>query len=127
MEAVAIVTCLLLIEYFYFSGQVGRARAQHGVSAPATDGPDEFMRRYRVHQNTMEQLVVVLPAMWIFANYVHALAAAGLGMVFFVGRLMYSSAYVEDPPKRGPGFLVGFAAMAILVLGALGGAIATYF
>ena len=36
---------------------------------------------------------------------------------------MYASSYVADPEKRGPGFVTGFAATAILLLGGLLGAL----
>ena len=127
MHEVAIVTGLLLLELSWFSAMVGKARAQNGVSAPAMSGNEDFERRCRIHQNTVEQLIIFLPAMWLFAMYVHQIGAAALGLVFFAGRLMYSSAYAADPSKRAAGFLVGYAAQAILLLGGLGAAMWTYF
>ena len=61
MEYVAIVTVLVLIEYFVFGALVGRARGRAEIEAPATTGDPIFERYFRVHQNTMEQLVMFLP------------------------------------------------------------------
>ena len=90
--------------------------------APATTGDPMLERYFRVQQNTLERMAAVLPAMWLFAFYVSPLGAAGIGLVFFVGRIVYLRGYVADPAKRGPGFGLGVLAEAVLLLGALGGA-----
>ena len=122
MELVAIVTVLAAIQAFWLAFQVGQARIDAGVKAPNRDGPDAFMRADRVHQNTIEQLVVVLPAMWVFAYYVHHVGAAALGMLFIIGRFVYRSAYLKDPASRGPGFIMGALVFTVLALGGLIGA-----
>ncbi len=123
MEAVAVVTVLVLAQYMFFGAKVGPARGKYDVKAPAISGNTDFERIFRVHQNTLEQLVVFLPSLWMFAHYVHALGAAALGVVFLVARFIYFKAYIEDPAKRGPGFITGYIATALLLLGGLGGAI----
>jgi glutathione S-transferase len=124
MEPVAIVVALALIEYLFFVYQTGRARLRCGVPAPKTVGHEEFERHYRVQQNTLEQLIVFLPAIWIAGWYADVYAAAILGLGFVLGRAMYYRAYVNDPAARGPGFALGLAANAVLVITALVGAIA---
>jgi uncharacterized membrane protein YecN with MAPEG domain len=123
MELVAIVAALALLEYAYFGAQVSRARGRYGVKAPATTGHELFDRHYRVQQNTAEQLVMFLPALYLFAVYVSAPIAALLGLAFVVGRALYARGYVADPERRGTGFIVGFAASAVLLLGGLAGAL----
>jgi uncharacterized MAPEG superfamily protein len=56
----------------------------------------------------------------VIAVYWNALIAAGLGVVWIVGRLLYSAGYMADPAKRGMGFLIQALATVILLLGALG-------
>ena len=46
--------------------------------------------------------------------------AAGLGLIWIIGRLAYSVGYMADPAKRSAGFLIQFLAAAVLLLGALG-------
>ena len=99
------------------------ARGKYGIEAPATTGNEIFERKFRVQQNTLEQLIVFLPALWMFGTFVSATIGAGLGVVFLVGRVVYAMGYVSDPKKRTPGFLMGFLANAALVVGSLGGAI----
>ena len=122
MELVTIVIAVALLEYMFIAFQVGAGRTKYNVPAPAVTGHPTFERLYRVQLNTLEQLIVFLPSIWLFATWVSAPAAAGLGLVFVVGRALYSTSYVKDPAKRGPGFLLGYVANAILVLGSLIGA-----
>ena len=123
MELVAIVAALALLEYAVFGLQVGQARGRYGVKAPATTGHELFDRHYRVQQNTTEQLLMFLPSLYLFAAYVSAPVAALLGLAFIVGRALYARGYVADPEKRGTGFLIGFVATLLLLLGGLGGAL----
>jgi len=123
MEAIAIVTGLAVLQAFMFAFSVGKARGAHKISAPAIAGNVEFEREFRIHQNTVEQLVIFLPGLWIFGHYVHAIGGAAVGLVFVVSRMMYRSAYLNDPAGRGKGFGLGALCMMILVLGGMGGAI----
>ena len=123
MELVYIVIALALLQFFVFSGFVARARAKFGIDAPAVTGDPIYERYHRVHYNTMEQLVIFVPGMLLFGAYVSSLAAAGLGLVFIVGRVIYFRAYIADPAKRGPGFGLTMLPTVILLLGGMGGAI----
>jgi uncharacterized membrane protein YecN with MAPEG domain len=123
MALVAAVILLALIEFIVFSLLVGRARARCNVEAPAITGHPVFERYFRVHQNTLEQLIVFVPSIWLFGLYVSTVWAAGLGMVFIIGRALYLTGYVADPKKRAMGFGLTFVPNIILVIGALVGAI----
>jgi uncharacterized MAPEG superfamily protein len=117
MAWVIIVMVLALLQFYGFGIAVGRARVQHGVAAPATTGNPVFERYFRVQMNTLEQLVVFLPAIWLFAQFVDPHWAAGLGAVYLAGRLLYFMSYVKDPKSRG----LGFALTSLPILIMLGG------
>ncbi len=119
MEATVIVTFLALGQFVLFGVQVGSLRGKHGIKAPATSGHEEYERMHRVHQNTMEQLVVFLPALWIHAYYVNPLWGGVIGLVYIVGRFIYKSAYLKDPASRGLGFTMSFVPSAVLLIWAL--------
>jgi uncharacterized membrane protein YecN with MAPEG domain len=102
---------------------VGAARAKSGIDAPAVTGDESLERAYRVQMNTLEQLVIVLPTLWLCGWYFDPLVAALLGLGFFLGRVLYRAGYVKDPAKRGPGFGIGFAATLGLILTALWGVV----
>lgn len=116
MSYVILVTMLLLVQYTFFSLRAGGARGKSEVKAPAMSGDENFERCLRVQLNTLEQLVVTLPAMWICAVYFRYDVAAALGAVFLIGRFLYSSGYISDPSKRAPGMIIGFVANVALVL-----------
>jgi len=121
MVYVHIVIALALVEFFLFGWAVGRARGRYSVSAPAVTGNEMFERYLRVQMNTLEQLVIFLPAVFLFARYVSPIIAAGLGALFIVGRAIYFRAYVQDPKKRTFGFaLTAFPNIALLIGGLLG-------
>jgi uncharacterized MAPEG superfamily protein len=119
MEHVVIVIVLALIEYIGFGIMVGVARGKYNCPAPAITGDPIFERYYRVQQNTLEQLVIFLPAITIYGYYGNPAIAAGVGLVFVVSRLIYMQAYVSDPAKRGRGFVPGFFANAFLLVAGL--------
>ncbi|MBF8268493.1 MAG: MAPEG family protein [Gammaproteobacteria bacterium] len=119
MEYVTLVVLLALLEYMVFTMLTGRARVAHKVPAPATTGNEIFERYYRVQQNTIEQLVIFLPSIYMFGAYVHELAAAIIGIIFIIGRALYLMGYVADPGKRAPGFLLSMLSNVVLLLGAL--------
>jgi uncharacterized MAPEG superfamily protein len=55
--------------------------------------------------------------------YVRADVAAGLGIIFLVGRFLYLRAYVADPKSRSLGFVLSYIPALILVIGGLIGAV----
>jgi len=115
MEAVVIVTVLALMQYMYFGIQVGGAHQKFGIKAPSMAGDPQFDRVYRVHQNTLEQLIVLIPALWMYAHYVNPLWGAGLGVVYLIGRFIYRVEYIKDPATRTLGFTLSFLPGAIAV------------
>lgn len=127
MAAVTAIAMLALIEYVYFGAEVGRARARSGLKAPAVTGDEHFERVFRAHYNTLEQLIVFLPALYAAGYYLHELYAVAAGFLFLVGRALYFRSYVADPTRRGPGMLVTMVANVALVLGGLVGAVMAAF
>jgi glutathione S-transferase len=106
MPYLVLVTALALLQFLYFGIQVGRARGRYGVAAPATTGNEHFERHFRVQMNTLEQLVMFLPSLWVFGSYVSPYWAAPLGLVFVIGRGVYAFSYVHNPKSRSAGFML---------------------
>jgi len=121
MELVYLTIVLALIEYVVMGALVGRARGKHGIHAPAMTGHPDFERANRVHVNTLENLIIFIPAVWIFATYVSARWAAGLGFVFVVARVVYAVGYLKAAEKRSIGAGITGIVDIVLVVGALVG------
>lgn len=123
MALVYVVMMLAVIEYFAFGMAVGMARGRYKIPAPAVSGNPDFERYYRVQMNTLEQMMVFLPSLWTFATFVSASWAAGLGLVFVIGRLVYFFGYTKAANKRGIGFGISGLPTMILMIGGLIGAV----
>lgn len=122
MDAIAIITVLALMQFTYFSFQVGQMRAKHGVMAPSISGNIEFECMFRVQQNTLEQIVVFLPALWMYAMLQNPLWGAAIGAVYIIGRFIYRASYLKDPKSRSLGFMLTLVPSVVLLIGALIGA-----
>jgi glutathione S-transferase len=119
-QLTALITLAMVAHYMWTAILVGGARREHKVKAPETTGPDDFNRVYRAHVNSLEQLVAMLPVLWIFAATVGDRWAALLGLIWLIGRILYVISYKNAANKRGTGFMIGFIALAAGLLGSDG-------
>ena len=119
----ATVTLLVGLFYFYAAFRVGNLRQKHGVQAPATTGHPEFECAYRVQLNTLEQMGIILPALWVAALYPIGWAwlAPLVGFVWVISRIIYLVGYMADPNKRLLGAMIGgLCNMALFIIAAAG-------
>jgi uncharacterized MAPEG superfamily protein len=114
-----LVILLALAVYLGTMVHCARMRARHRIMAPATTGHPDYERAFRVQQNTLEQLVVFVPAVWLFSALVNPLVGAILGAIWVLARALYAVSYIRAPEKRGPGFIIAFVTLIVLVAGAL--------
>ncbi len=117
-ELVVLLTVALL---FVTTFLTGRARAKHGIKAPATRGHPAYERAHRIQMNTLEQAVMLLPTLWLAARYGNPTWAGILGLVWVFARGWYIVAYLRDPARRGPSFGLGMLAWGLLFLLAIYG------
>ncbi len=116
----AFATCLAILVYVWTGFVIGKARKVHGVNYPDTTGPDAFNRVWRAHQNTLEQIVIFLPSLWLFATAVNEFWSGVLGLVWAIGRILYVRGYAIAPEKRSTGFMIAILSTAVLLFGAVG-------
>jgi uncharacterized membrane protein YecN with MAPEG domain len=121
MDWIVLVSLAALLQYLYFGVLTGRARYKYGVKAPATTGHDLFERFYRVQMNTVELLIVFLPALWLAAAYWSPVWMSALGVVYIVGRFVYLKAYTNPASKRTLGYALSYIPTLLLLLAALAG------
>lgn len=123
MQWTAWATLAALVMYFWVFANAGRARGKYKVAAPSMDGPTGFLSAQRVQANTVEQLVLFLPSLWLCAGFLDDRWAAAGGAVWVVGRILYALGYYRDPSKREAGFVIGMVATVALMAGAAAGLI----
>ena len=123
MPLVQLVIALALAQFFFLLFAVGKARGTYKVAAPATTGNEVFERYFRVQMNTLELLVMFVPAMFMFSQYFGGYRGAGLGSGYLVGRRVYFTRYVKIPSSRGLGYGLSVLPIMIFIVGALIGAI----
>ena len=119
MPFTSLAVLVALLEFFWFGLEVGRARGRFGVDAPAVSGHPEFERYFRVHMNTLEQLVLLVPGAFVFGYFVGDVWAAAAVAVFIVGRFIYFRSYVSNPASRGLGFALTALPNLTLVVGSI--------
>ena len=121
MGLIELVSIVALLQYLMFGVQVGKARTKYGIKGPATTGNEMFERVYRVQMNTLELLVVFLPALWMAARHFSPLWVGAVGAVFIVGRVIYFRAYTREPSKRGLGYMLSIMPTVALLVAAVVG------
>ncbi|MFM5891203.1 MAG: MAPEG family protein [Dolichospermum sp.] len=119
----SLVTVSALILYFIVTINVGRARFKYQVPVPQTTGNPDFERVLRVQQNTLEQLALFIPALWLFSIYISPIWGAALGVSWVLGRIAYAWGYYQAAEKRGLGFAISSLSSIGLILGSLVGII----
>ena len=116
--AVTVLTALVMVYTFVL---VGRMRGKHGINAPAMSGHPDVERALRVQGNTVEQVVIFLPLLWVAALYFPGWWAPAFGAVWCVGRVVYAVGYMKAPASRSTGFFISsIATIALLVLSVIG-------
>ncbi|MGL5081495.1 MAG: MAPEG family protein [Microcoleaceae cyanobacterium] len=123
----SLVTVAALLMYFVILFNVGQARMKYKVMPPQMTGEPNFERVLRVQQNTTEQFILFLPALWIFAEFVSPVWGAILGVVWIVGRILYAWGYYQSTEKRMPGFAISALSSLVLILGSLIGILLPFF
>jgi len=119
----SLVTIAALLLYFVLILNVGRARYKYQIMPPQVSGNPDFERVLRVQENTLEHIIIFLPALWLFSYFVSPLWASVLGAAWIVGRALYAIGYYQAPEKRFPGFGLSMLATLTLLLGGLVGVI----
>ena len=123
----AVITLLTVLLLSIAMSLVSAARGKYKVPAPAVTGDPGFERTFRAHQNTLEQTVMFLPALWIASLYGNAQWAAWAGYAWLLMRAWYLQAYVSEGGRRGTPFTGAILAWVALWIIALAGLWSTLF
>jgi glutathione S-transferase len=114
------VTLVAILITLGFAILVGRTRGRVRIDAPAMGGHPDLERALRIQGNTVEQIVIFLPALWLAALYFQGWLPPILGAVWCLGRILYAIAYGTHK-QRLPGFaLTVLPSLILIVLAAVG-------
>jgi glutathione S-transferase len=117
----AAVTVLAILILLAFAIRVARTRRRTNIPPPAMMGTPELERALRIHGNTVEQLVIFLPALWLSALYFQGWIPPAIGLVWCLGRVIYGVGYSREAKGRYPGFfLTIFPSLILIVLAVIG-------
>ncbi|MBD1830152.1 MAPEG family protein [Microcoleus vaginatus GB1-A2] len=119
----SLITVSALILYFVVTINVGRARFKYKVSPPQVTGNPDFERVLRVQQNTLEQMILFLPSLWLFSQFISPIWGSGIGAVWIIGRILFAWGYYQAAEKRAAGFGISTLATLALLGGSLTGII----
>ena len=97
---VTLATLVLLFGCAWLRRRLPRPATKCG--APATTGPAEFERAFRVQMNTLENAVIFLPALWLASIYFSPRIAAAVGAVWVAARALVRLRLLAQParPRR---------------------------
>ena len=116
------VTLLAILICMVMAIRVARTRRATGVRAPAMSGAPELECALRVQGNTVEQMTIFLPALWLAALYFQGWLPPAIGALWCIGRLVYMVTYTAaNPSSRAAGFVISMlSVIALVILAAIG-------
>ena len=114
-----IFACLITMAMGVWTGYL---RGKHKIKAPSVVGHPQFERAHRTHLNTVENLVLMLPLLWIASVFYGGQIPFWLGLVWVISRIVYAIGYAQTNPQlREPGSGLGYLALiGLLVLSVIG-------
>lgn len=114
-----ILACLITLAMGAWSGYL---RGKHKIPAPAVVGHPDYERAHRTHINTVENLVLMIPFLWIASVFYGGQIPFWLGLVWVVSRILYAIGYAQTNVQlREPGAILGFLSLfALLGLSIIG-------
>ena len=118
----ALDTVLAVVLTFAFGMWAGIQRVRYKIAAPATTGDPHFERAFRTHANTVENLVLYLPLLWVATIFYGGQIPFWVGLVWVVSRVLFAIGYAQaNAELREPGAVLGFASLfGLLALSVIG-------
>lgn len=119
MEALpytSLMTVLVVIFTFWLSANAGALRGKNKLAPPAMTGSAEYEIANRIHVNTIEVMVLLIPLTWLTAAHLGDIWGAIAGLVWLLGRVLYRQAMLTDPSTRTTGMIITIAPLFIMAI-----------
>ena len=92
---------------------------KYKIIPPSTTGHPDFEKALRVQLNNLENMIGFLPILWIFAFFNSSFWAGVFGLMWLLGRIIYSVGYYRDVKSRVFGSIFYAPALLIVLFGGL--------
>ena len=109
-----IATVVITFFMFYLTAAAGALRGKHGIEPPKMVGNADYEIAYRIQANSVEQLVMFMPIMWLGAYALGDSWGGAAALVWLIGRFAYARAMKSDPSKRGTGMVITSVPVIVL-------------
>lgn len=118
----ALATLLAVLVALWTAIRVARTRGRVKIMPPVMTGSPELECALRVQANTVEQIVIFLPALWLATLYFPGWTPGVLGIVWCLARILYAMGYsAARPGAREPGFIIAMlSTLTLIVLAGIG-------
>src|SRR5882724_11218127 len=104
----AIDTLLGVFVTMFMGGRVDYLRGKFKIEAPAITGHPDFDRGHRTHMNTVENLILFLPLLWVATYFYGGQVPFWIGLIWVASRVLYAWGYSQkNSQMRGPGAGIG--------------------
>jgi hypothetical protein len=107
-----LITLVALLQTFALDVYISFHKFKHGVQDPEIVNNEEFKKVYKIYNNTVSDLILFLPLIWLFATLEGDLLAGILGLIWLFGRFHYDFAFFKDPTTR----TISMATTSIVVM-----------
>lgn len=95
-----LITLLALLQTFALDVYISFSKFKHGVQDPEIVNNENFKKIYKIYNNTVSDLILFLPLIWIFASLESDRMAGVLGLIWLFGRFHYDISFFKNPATR---------------------------
>ena len=120
-----LTTALAVLMTAGLSAVAGLSRGKGDLKPPAMTGDAKYELANRIHMNSLETLVLLLPFVWLTSIYFGDVWGAFACVIWIIGRVMYRQAMLTDPSKRAPGMMITIAPIFVMGIALIGASVMT--
>lgn len=95
-----LVSLIALLQTFGLDVYISLSKFRHGVQDPEIVNNETFKKIYKIYNNTVSDLILFLPLLWIFSSLESDQMAGILGLIWLFGRFHYDFSFFKNPSTR---------------------------
>jgi uncharacterized membrane protein YecN with MAPEG domain len=95
-----LISLLALLQTFGLDVYISLNKFKRGVQDPEIVNDETFKKVYKIYNNTVSDLILFLPLLWMFSSLESDNMAGLLGIIWLFGRFHYDFAFFKNPSSR---------------------------